>query len=490
MTSETRYLIRGATVIDGTGAPGRLLDIEVIGGFITGLVEPGKRAWQASGSDINAQGRVVCPGFIDAHTHDDLLVLEPVFPHPKLSQGVCTVVTGNCGISLAPLLSVSPPAPLDILGTTGFRFNQFADYLAAIDEQMPCLNVVPLVGHTSLRVKHIADWSQPASNAEIEAMTADLSKALGAGAFGLSTGVYYPPAQAATRQELIDVCVPLRQRADNGQQPLLAMHLRDESDAIEDAMKEAFFVAIQSRAKLVLSHHKVLGIKNHGRTVNTLALVDAAAKEQSVCLDCYPYEASSTMLDAQKALLASDVIITWSATFPELSGKHLDQIANDWDIGIFDAANRLMPGGAIYFAMSPDDVDRVLSHPLTMIGSDGLAHDKKPHPRLWGAFPRVLKHYSRQRGLFSLEAAIHKMTGLPAQRFGLNGRGKVALGYAADLVIFNPETVGDTASYEVPTSISQGIEVVIVNGNVVMRDGHYYDVHSGQRLKPSWVIGH
>jgi N-acyl-D-amino-acid deacylase len=484
MTLKNKYVIRGAAVIDGTGAPRRRLDIEITGGFISALLEPGQGAQPGSTVDINAQDLVVCPGFIDAHTHDDLLVLEPVFPHPKLSQGVCTVVTGNCGISLAPLVSISPPAPLDILGTNGFRFNQFADYLAAVDEQKPCVNVVPLVGHTSLRVKHMADWSKPATKSEIAAMAKDLTRALEAGAFGLSTGVYYPPARAATQQELIDVCSPLRVRAEHGQQALLTMHLRDESSAIEDAMKEAFFVGIQSNAKLVLSHHKVLGVQNHGRTVNTLAMIDAAAKEQSVCLDCYPYEASSTMLDAEKSLMASDVIITWSATFPALGGRHLGQIAKDWGLGVFEAAKRLMPGGAIYFAMNPADVDRVISHRLTMIGSDGLAHDQKPHPRLWGAFPRVLKHYSRERGLFSLETAIHKMTGFTAKRFGLTRRGVVSTGYAADLVIFNPETVGDKSSYEFPTALSEGIETVIVNGAVALHKGQYREIHAGLRLQP------
>lgn len=469
--------IRAATVIDGTGTPRFVADVRITRGLISGILPAG------SGNGrhvIDAQGLVLCPGFIDAHTHDDQLVLCPAEPHPKLLQGVCTVVTGNCGISLPPLVTHTPPAPLDLLGADAYRHATFAGYAAAIDEARPHVNVVPLLGHISLRVKHVADLDRTANPIEVAAMQAEVVQAMQAGAFGLSTGVYYPPARAASTQELLDVCSVLR-----GRDALLAMHLRDEGDNIDAALKEALEVGLASQARLVLSHHKVVGLHNQGHTRHTLATIEQAAQHQAVCIDCYPYEASSTMLDAAKAARTGRVLISWSAPHPEHSGKSLQSIADSWGLDLQEAAQRLMPGGAIYFGMAAEDVERVLCHPLAMIGSDGLPHDARPHPRLWGTFPRVLGHYCRDKNLMSLEMAVHKMTGLPAARFGLKRRGTLAVGHAADLVLFDPLTIRDSATYEQPIQPPAGIEVVLVNGQLaVWRGAHVPGVRAGQRLLP------
>ena len=311
-------------------------------------------------------------------------------------------------------------------------------------------------------------------------MKAEAVHALQYGAFGLSTGVYYPPARAASTQELLDVCGVLA-----GRNAVLAMHLRDEGDNIDAALKEALDVGRASQARLVLSHHKVVGLHNQGHTRQTLQTIEQAAQQQSVCMDCYPYEASSTMLDAAKAARTGRVLISWSAPYPEHSGKSLQSMADHWGLSLFEAAQRLMPGGAIYFGMAAEDVERVLRHPLTMIGSDGLPHDTRPHPRLWGTFPRVLGHYCRDKNLIPLEMAIYKMTGLPAARFGLRQRGTVAVGHAADLVLFDPLTICDRATYEQPTQPPAGIEAVLVNGQLaVWRSAHMPGVQAGQRLVP------
>jgi N-acyl-D-amino-acid deacylase len=470
------FVIRGAMVIDGTGADRVAADVEVENGVVKSILASGA---SSSFDAIDASGLLLAPGFIDAHTHDDVLVMTGQSPHPKLTQGVCTVVTGNCGISAAPLVSTNPPPPLDLLGTDVYRYESFAQYLAAVDEAKPCVNVIPLVGHTAVRVKHVRDLSRAANAVEIQAMQTEISAALDAGAFGLSTGVYYPPARAADTNELMGVCQALK-----GRNAMLTMHLRDEGDAIEEAMKEAFSVGVECGARLVLSHHKVVGVSNYGRTQQTLAMIDAAAKLQEVCMDCYPYDASSTMLDAEKAAFVSDVLITWSKPFPDMAGKRLQAIADEFGISLKDAAKKLMPGGAIYFGMSSDDVDRVLQHPLTMIGSDGLPHDTKPHPRLWGSFPRVLSHHSRERGLLSLESAIHKMTGLTAKRFGLKNRGHIAPGFAADLVLFDEKSIQDNATYSAPTQVTTGIHSVFVNGVRVMFKGELLNTHAGLRLRP------
>lgn len=470
------FVLRGGEVVDGTGTPRFSGDVVVAGGRIAAVLPAGEGV---AGRVIRVDGRIVCPGFIDSHSHDDQQVLEPAAAQPKLSQGVCTVVTGNCGISLAPLRTGDPPPPLDILGRDAFRFERFGDYLHALDAARPGVNVAPLVGHISIRIKHVRDLQRTASPDETAAMHQEVLKALDAGAFGLSTGVYYPPARAAGTRELLDVCAALR-----GRDAVLAMHIRDEADHVSKALDEALSVGAHSQARLIISHHKVMGPANHGRTAETLAMIDAAARTQEVCLDCYPYEASSTMLDAQKAARTGHVLITWSTPHPQLSGRTLASIAKEWALGLEEAAARLMPGGAIYFSMAQQDVDRVLLHPATMIGSDGLPHDQRPHPRLWGSFPRVLGHYSRDRGLFPLEAAIHKMSGLPARRFGLHGRGILKQGNAADLVVFDPLRIHDAATYESPTAPPLGIDAVVVNGEIAMWRGELLNPHAGRRLRP------
>jgi N-acyl-D-amino-acid deacylase len=468
--------LREGHLIDGTGAPRVRCDVLVKDGLISALVPPGQGR---AAHELDIAGKIVCPGFIDVHSHDDQEVLAPARPGAKLSQGVCTVVTGNCGISLAPLVSSSPPAPLDLLGPHSFRYESFEEYLRDLDHVSLQVNVVPLIGHTTVRVRHVQDLSRAAEPDEIAAMHAEVSDAMQAGAFGLSTGVYYPPAAAADTHELKGVAAALR-----GRTALLASHVRDEGDHVAASLTEAFEVARDCGARLILSHHKVVGARNHGRTHETLRQIEEAATSLNVCLDCYPYDASSTMLEPEKAAAIGTVLIAWSEPFPELSGQTLRSIAQQWSCSLKQAAQRLLPGGAIYFSMSEADVQRVLAHPLTMVGSDGLPHDARPHPRLWGTFPRVLGHYSRDLKLFPLEAAVHKMTGLPAQRLGLDKRGEVRVGWAADLVVFDPLEIADRATYAYPDRPAVGIDAVFVNGEIAARHGVATGAHRGKRLVP------
>jgi N-acyl-D-amino-acid deacylase len=291
--------------------------------------------------------------------------------------------------------------------------------------------------------------------------------------------VYYPPARAATAAEMVAVGAPLADGAG-----LLTMHIRDEGDAIEAALAEALAVGRSLNAPLVLSHHKLMGVANHGRSAQTLALIDAAVREhgQSVCLDCYPYTASSTMLLPERVALSREVQVTWSRAEPAAAGRLLSSLAQERGLPSEEMARRLAPGGAIYFAMSDEDVERILAHPLCMVGSDGLPHDAHPHPRLWGSFPRVLGHYARERRLLALEQAIHKMTGLPARRFGLAGRGLVQPGHAADLVLLDANTVRDEASFAEPRRAPQGIHRVWVNGRTVVEQGQTTGARPGALL--------
>ena len=470
-------VLLGGTVIDGTGGPRLRADVGVLGGRIVAIGNLGGRPAKVR-EDVS--GLIVAPGFIDVHTHDDRLLLDaPQGAHPKLSQGVTTVVTGNCGISLAPLVSAAiPPAPLDLLGEDAWRFARFGDYLDALEQAGPATNAACLVGHSTLRVRHVARLDRVATADECRAMAADMAEAMAAGAIGMSTGLYYPPASAADAQEVIAVGAPL-----TGAGGIVTMHIRDEADNIDDALREALAIGRALGVQTVLSHHKLMGRENHGRSAETLALIEDAAEGQGVCFDCYPYNASSTMLLAARVRQSDEVLVTWSRADPTAAGRSLFALAKERGCDPVALAAQLAPAGAVYFAMSQDDVDRILSHPMAMVGSDGLAHDVSPHPRLWGSFPRVLGHYVRERKLFSLETAVHKMTGLSARRFGLQQRGGVAIGFAADLVVFDENAVADRASYAQPTLVSAGIESVYVNGRLACSRGETRDVHAGQVLR-------
>src|SRR5207244_3883365 len=398
-------VIRNATVIDGTRAPRYQADIGVLGGKIAAI---GRLDAVAAHVEIDAANKVASPGFIDSHTHDDRLMLSAPDMAPKVSQGVTTVVAGNCGCSLAPApngMRAPVTPPLDLLDEGGgwFRFPSFADYVAELEANPAATNCALLVGHTMLRLQTMDHVERAATKNEIVRMRELADEALAAGAVG----------------------VPVW-----------------------------------------MSHHKVAGQPNHGRSTETLQLIEARMKSQPIGLDCYPYCASSTILSASRAAVASKTLVTWSKPHPEVAGMSLDEIRSEMKLSI----EQLLPAGAIYFSMDEADVQRILAFEHTMIGSDGLPHDAAPHPRLWGTFPRVLGHYARGLGLFPLETAVHKMTGLTARTFGLKDRGVLKSGMAADIAIFDAGEIDEAATFAKPIQPAKGIDTVIVNGAIVWRE--------------------
>jgi len=477
MAQRYDLVVRNATVIDGTRAPRYEADVGVSAGRISRIgkiKEKGK-------VDIDASGRIVAPGFIDAHTHDDRLMLSSPDMAPKASQGVTTVVAGNCGISLAPLVlgNRAAPPPLDLIGDGGwYRFGTFAKYVKTLEEKPAATNAALLVGHTTLRVITMKHLEAPASSGEIHAMQNLVQEALDAGAIGVSTGLYYEPARAATTEEVIEVCRPL-----TAKKALYCTHMRDEGDHVTDSLEETFRIGRELDVPVVVSHHKVVGTPNHGRSKETLPLIAGRMASQCIGLDCYPYNASSTILSADRAAVGTKTLVTWSKPHPEFAGMDLADIARKMDLSVEDTTRKLLPAGAIYFTMDEADVQRVLAFEHTMVGSDGLPHDAAPHPRLWGTFPRVLGHYSRGLGLFPLETAVYKMTGLTARTFGLQDRGVVKEGACADLCVFDAVTVDETATFAHPIQPAKGIEVVIVNGEITWRDGKSTDARPGRVLR-------
>jgi N-acyl-D-amino-acid deacylase len=322
------------------------------------------------------------------------------------------------------------------------------------------------------------ELERPADASEIAAMQALVREGLAAGAIGASTGTYYAPASAATADEIRRVFEPLR-----GTTALIASHIRDEGARVLESMTEAMTIAGDLGVRQVISHHKVIGRANFGRSRETLALLDQARRTRDVCLDCYPYVASSTVLRRDAALQAQRVLIAWSKSQPAAAGRYLDALAVEQGVDLDTLIDALQPAGAIYFSMDETDVERILAYPETMIGSDGLPHDAFPHPRLWGAFPRVLGHYARERRLFPLEKAVHKMTGLPAARFRLARRGLIAPGHVADLVVFDPARIADAATFAQPRQAAAGIVSVYVNGTLAWHDGRSTGARSGQVIR-------
>lgn len=472
-------LIRNVVIVDGSGEAPYRADVTLSDGLIQTIAQYGTGL--EAHSVIEAEGLVLSPGFIDVHTHDDLVVIRAPEMLPKLSQGVTTVIVGNCGLSAAPVdlrRHPAPPDPLNLLGgLSEFTYPDFKAYVDAINAAQPAVNVAALIGHTALRASHMDDLYRPATESEIAAMTADLRAALSAGALGLSTGLAYATAFEAPLAEVLALAQPLTEHGG-----IYCTHLRSEFDTILEAMDEAFAVGRDIRVPVVISHLKCAGLANHGRSHEVLAAIDTANQTHEVGCDCYPYAASSSTLDLKQVTPHIDILITWSDPCPEQGGKRLKDIAADWGLDLMATAQRLMPAGAVYFGMSEADVERILSYPTTVIGSDGLPNDAKPHPRLWGAFPRVLGHYSRDKGLFSLSEAIRKMTGQSADRYGLTGRGYVREGYAADLVLFDPATILDAATFTDPVQAAHGIERVWVNGQLSLHQKTPTGMRAGRFL--------
>lgn len=477
-TQAAALLLRNAEVLDGTGAPAFPADVRVEGGRIAAVGAPGTLA--QGGAEIDLAGLALAPGFIDAHTHDDRIVIDRPGMEPKLSQGVTTVVVGNCGISLAPVtFAGDPPPPMNLLGgREAYEFRDFAAYAERLAAVVPAVNVLALVGHSALRLRVMDDVSRKATAAEIAEMRALAGRAMAEGASGFSTGLFYPTNAAADAEEVAAVGREIAARGG-----IYATHMRDETVRVLESIEEAVATAGMARLPLVISHHKCAGPANWGRTRETLPRIEAAARRQPVNLDVYPYAAGSTNLRADLVTDEYRIMVTWSRAHPELRGRDLADIARDWGVGLAEAAERLQPAGAIYFQMDEEDVRRVLRSPLAVIGSDGLPHDDHPHPRLWGTFPRVLGHYARDLGLLPLAEAVRKMTGLAAEVFGLADRGRIAPGLAADLVAFDPARIIDRATYEAPRRPAEGIALVLVNGVPAWAEGGPTGRRAGRLLR-------
>jgi N-acyl-D-amino-acid deacylase len=470
-------VIRNGQVADGTGKKLFAADVALKGDRIAAVDAPGALK---GANEIDAKGKVVAPGFIDVHTHDDTALIDNPTMAMKASQGVTTVVCGNCGASAAPYIRDDVGHFLSLIVRNKANISKsFAEFAGKVDAAKPAINGAFLIGHSTLRMNFMGDdLARTATAGEIAGMRDLLDQSLEQGAIGMSSGLFYAVANAASTDEVAEVAKPLGKWGG-----VYTAHMRDEGENILPAMDETFEIGRRAGASIIVSHHKCSGRTNFGRMTETLPKFTEAMKQQQIAFDVYPYIAGSTILRSDMLDRADKVLITWSDKVAGLAGRDLKEIAQEMGCSMREAADRIQPAGAIYFMMDEKDVQSAMAHPGAMIGSDGIPFDAHPHPRLWGTFPRVLGHYSRDLKLFPLEDAVRRMTSYSAQRFGLAKRGELKPGFYADICVFDPTTVIDTATFEKPISPAKGIDVVLCNGEVVWRDGKPAGGRAGRALR-------
>lgn len=512
-------LIRGGRVIDGSGNPYFRADVAVRDGRITAVgpdIDP-----DSAQTVLEAEGRMVCPGFIDTHAHDDGYLIHNPLGDQKIRQGVTTEVIGNCGFTLAPVADdggVYLDKVQTIMGGQEYpdkvkAIRSMADYLEVMDSVGLGINLIPLVGHATIRIAAMGWDNRPPTADELEEMKRLTAQAMEQGAAGLSSGLIYVPANFAATDELEELA-----RVVGRYNGLYTTHMRSEGDAQTEAIEEALAIGRAGGVPVHISHHKVAGRANWGDSVKTLAAFQAARAEGlEVTCDQYPYPAGSSYLaaclppafasggpDVWAAKLADpagraeiraaiestdgpkwdnlikgagfeNLIIAHSAAHPDYMGRSLAEIAQQQDRDPFDVffdaiAEEKMEILVIIFMMGDEDIDRIMRHPLTMIGSDGVpgSGDSRIHPRMTGTFPRVLGRYVRDKGVLGLEEAVRKMTSLPAQTFRAWSKGLVRVGFDADLVVFDPETIIDASTWAEPHTAPEGIDWVVVGGKVAV----------------------
>ena len=535
MPEAVDLVIEGGIVHDGSGRPGYRADVAVSNGRIVAVA--------AEGRDVPARRRlraddlIVAPGFIDLHSHADFTL--PAYPGAlnSISQGVTSEVVGNCGYSPAPL-SADPGTAAEQIATfralgpdLDWEWRGFGEFLDRLDAARPAVNCVPLIGHGAVRMAALGFDDRPPTTAEARQMHDAVADGLAAGAWGMSTGLVYPPASFASTDEVVEVGASLPHARS-----LYASHIRNEGAGLLEAIDEALTIGRRLRTAVHVSHLKSAGRQSHGKIGAAVdRLTEARRRGARVTCDAYPYTAGSTMLsqllppwvhdggiEAMFGRLGSDLprdqirvdvatgLPGWSNyveaaggfeqiriasvgdrrlagieghSVAELANRdHVDPLTFVFDLLVRDRAATVM----IVELMHEDDVTAALRFPATGIGSDQLAvtgPDASVHPRCYGTFAKVLGTYVRERGVLAMAEAIHRMTGLAAEIIGLTDRGRVVPGAVADLVVFDPATIRDQATYGSPTQLAAGVEAVLVDGRFAWDGGRPADLHLGRVLR-------
>jgi len=521
-------LLKGGTVLDGTGAPAFVTDVAVKG---DGIATVGEVAASQAARVVEVRGLHVCPGFVDMHSHSDGRILVYPGAQSRARQGITSEITGNCGSSAAPLQGLAleegrRDAARDQLNCD---WSDVGSYFARLERSGFAVNQALLVGQGTLREGVVGAADRPATADEMKAMVRTLEQALDQGAVGLSTGLEYTPGRYTPTAEIVALARVVAQRGG-----FYASHIRNEERQLLEAVDEAVRIGRLSGARVQVSHVKASGRGNWGKQVSSLALLESARRDGVEVLgDAYPYTAYSTGLtvtfpgwaldggrDATLKRLRGgererirrevddyvrngdpgdyDLIVIASVATEanrRFVGKTLSDVASTWKVDPAEALLRMVDEeqtsvSYVGHGMSPENVERVLGHPLVMVGSDGhvlapvgRALESRPHPRSYGCYPRVLGYYARERKVFGLETAVRKCTSMPADQAGLSDRGRIARGKKADLVAFDAATVKDGATFEKPHEYPVGITHVLVNGTFVVENGTQTAARPGRVLR-------
>lgn len=509
-------VLRGATIYDGTGAPAYQADVLIENGVIE-AVGDGLGASQT----IDIGGLALCPGFIDAHAHSDFSLMgDPHAAEGKLVQGITSEVNGNCGMSAAPLIgAASVQREADLISyEIAERWQGLPKYMELLEARGLGMNLATLIGHGNLRASVVGYEDRAASEEDMRAMCGLLQDGLRAGAIGLSTGLIYPPGVYSCTAELSALC---HAGAKVYERFIYTTHMRSEGRLLLESIAEA--IEIGRCARVHISHIKTADKSNWHKADAAIAMLDAArADGVMITCDRYPYTASSTDLDAAlpdwtfvggnaeelrrirdsatRARIAQEldgsgrdwdtaVVATVDSEANRwMEGQSVAAIARTWDTSPVEALLRILDEealrvGAIFHSMCEENLLKFLALPYAMLGTDStsraLGGAGKPHPRGFGSFPRYLRRYAKA----DLSGAISKCTQLPALTFNLVGRGCIAPGHRADIVVFDPETIMDTATFDAPYQAPQGIKRVYVNGRLAVDEGGYTGALGGVVLR-------
>mgnify|MGYP001073393744 CR=1 FL=1 len=533
MTSSLDVIVRGGWIIDGTGNPWFKSDVAVKGGRISKVGHLGSDMGELI---IDAEKMAVSPGFLDMHSHSDFMLWVNPTSDYKIRQGVTSEVIGNCGSSAAPLIGeAKEDAERSVNELPGGgpekmpRWSTLSEYLNHLERQGTTVNVATYIGHSTVRKCVLGYENRKPTESELNEMKGLVAQGMVDGAFGISTGLIYPPGCFADTSELIELCKVVARYGG-----IYVSHIRNESDLLIEAVKEAIEIGRKSGLPVHISHHKAAGRLNWRKVKETLWIIEELRREGSdVTCDVYPYTAGcswslSHMLpkwvseggtkklverlrdpeirrrireDISEDKTVSPLvkhgewesIMVASVTSEEnkrFEGRSVAEISKARGIDPMDCLFDLMIQEedeitGIFFLMEEDDVSTVIKHPVSMIGSDSVPPKKTGlvHPRNYGTFPRVIKRYVHEKGILTLEEAVRKMASYPAQRLGIRDRGLIREGMWADMVIFDPKKISDKATYEDPFQYPDGIEYVFVNGALTIKKGGYTGALAGKVLR-------
>lgn len=530
-------ILKNGRIVNGTGNPWFFGDVGIKDGLIAAVGKIDVEAHKV----IDVQGQVISPGFIDGHCHSDLMILDHPFSEIKMQQGVTTEVVGNCGLAPAPyvkskgelLQSYVQP----VLGKTQWEWpwETVEQYMDTVARSSPSGNLATYVAHGALRISVMGFANRPATSSELHQMKQLLEEGMKAGAIGLSIGLLYAPGSYTSKEEIAELCSVLTKY--NG---LFSTHIRGEGNNLLPSVREVIWIAEKAGVSLHVSHLKAAGKRNWGQVLNALELIeDGRARGMDITCDVYPYNAGSTTLttvlppwvleggidgalqvfkDPQlRARIREELgqeqqdwdnlicSTGWDSVYISavnteanlgLEGKHLAEISEARGQHPVDCMLDLLLEeqgriSIIFFHMSEEDVKQVIGYEKSLIASDSLTCETgKPHPRLYGTFPRVFAKYVRDQKVLSLEQAVRKLTSFPVQRFKLGKRGLLVPGYIADVTVFNPDTIQDLASFEEPRQYPEGISHVLVNGKLTLQDKQHTHAREGNLIRAQHCCHH